>query len=109
MSGRTGRPRAGRVDANQKIIVEALENDGVIVAVLSAVGDGMDDLLCAVPDELFLIECKVAGEKLTPKEKDWHRKCPWRNHVCYTPAEALLVAAHYRAKQPKRAKLEVAA
>jgi len=90
------RGHAGKVDGNQSAIVDALRAVGVVVRSLAGVGDGMNDLLCAVPGELFLIECKEPGEKLTPKQKDWHRECPWRNHIAFTPDDALLIASHYR-------------
>ena len=93
------RGHAGKVDANQQSIVDALKAAGVIVRSLATVGDGMSDLLCAVPQATFLIEVKMPGETLTPKQKDWHRECPWRNHIAHSPEEALAIAAYYRERK----------
>lgn len=100
MANRRG--HAGKVDAVQLPIVAALRAVGVVVRSLAGVGDGMNDLLCAVPGEIFLIECKEPGELLTPKQKDWHREMPWRNHIAHSPAEAIAIAQFYRAKEGKR-------
>lgn len=89
------RGHQGKTDANQTEIVDALRAMGVVVRSLAGVGDGMNDLLCACRGELWLLECKVPGEHLTPKQKAWHAECPWRNHVAYTIGDALLVAQHY--------------
>lgn len=93
------RGHAGKVDGTQAAIVEALRDVGVVVRSLAGVGEGMNDLLCALPGELFLIECKVPGERLTPKQKLWHTECPWRNHIAYSVDEALLIANGYRGKR----------
>jgi hypothetical protein len=99
MANRRG--HAGKVDANQESIVDVLRFHGVIVRSLAGVGDGMNDLLCVLPDVTFLIECKEPGEKLTPKQKDWHRECPYRNHIAYSAAEAVEIAMFYRTKGRK--------
>lgn len=88
--------RAARVDKNQAEIVDALRAIGVVVRSLAVVGDGMNDLLCAIPQATFLIEVKVPGETLTPAQKKWHRECPWRNHICFDISQALDIVSYYR-------------
>ena len=96
MSGRTGPPRSGKVDLGQREIVDALRAAGVVVRSLAGIGDGMNDLLCAVPQATFLIEVKKPGEKLTAAQKRWHAECPWRNHLAYSVDDALRIAGFYR-------------
>lgn len=94
MSRRTG--HNGKVDANQTAIADALRAAGVIVRSLAGVGDGMNDLLCIVPQATFLIECKVPGEKLTPLQLKWHKTAPWRNHIAFNVEQALAIVEFYR-------------
>ena len=101
MSVRAG--HAGKVDANQAAVIAALRACGVVVRSLAGVGEGMNDLLCAVPLATFLIECKMPGEHLTPAQKKWHTECPWRNHVVYTVEQALEIAEFYRTKRKEAA------
>lgn len=89
------RGHAGKVDANHGEIVDALRAMGVVCRSLAGVGDGMNDLLCAVPAATFLIEVKISGQKLTPKQKRWHQECPWRNHLVYTAEQAVAIARFY--------------
>ena len=97
------RGHAGKVDANQEPIVDALRAAGVVVRSLAGIGDGMSDLLCIVPNATFLIECKMPGEKLTPAQKRWHVEAPWRNHIVHSPDEAVAIAQFYRGKQARAA------
>jgi len=92
------RGHAGRVDGNMSEIVDALRAVGVVVRSLAGIGDGMNDLLCVLPQATFLIEVKVSGEQLTPMQKRWHAECPWRNHIAFSAAEAVAIACHYRGK-----------
>lgn len=91
--------RAGRVDANQPAIVEALRGARYSVEPLHGVGGGVPDLLvgagCRCGFRLnFLLEVKD-GDKppserlLTPAQIEWHRD--WRGHVSVvlSPIEAL--------------------
>lgn len=103
MSGRTGPPRSGKVDASHNAHMDALRAAGVICRSLAMVGGGLNDVLCAVPEATFLIEIKEPGETLTPKQKDWHRECPWRNHVSYSPEMSVEIAQFYRGKQVRAA------
>lgn len=103
MSGRTGPPRSGKVDANQQAVIDALRAAGVVVRSLAGIGGGLNDLLCAIPEATFLIEVKMPGEMLTPAQKKWHAECPWRNHIAYSAAEAVAIADFYRGKQSRAA------
>lgn len=97
MSVRAG--HSGKVDGNQQACIDALRASGVVVRSLAAIGGGLNDLLCVVPAATFLIEVKRPGESLTPQQKKWHAECPWRNHVAYSPAEAVAIADFYRSKR----------
>ena len=103
MANRRG--HAGRTDGTQTPIVEALRAAGVFVQSLASVGDGCPDLLCSVRGKepfggvwgsWFLIECKVEGERLTPKQKTWQASAPAATHIAYTPEQAIQIADYYR-------------
>lgn len=96
MSVRAG--HSGKVDLNQQAAIDALRACGVVVRSLAGIGGGLNDLLCAVPQATFLIEMKMPGEHLTPMQKKWHTECPWRNHIAYSPLEAVTIANYYRGK-----------
>jgi hypothetical protein len=87
---------AAKIDANQPEIVEALRAVGISVQSLAEVGSGVPDLLCAVNSINFIIEVKMPGEHLTPKQKSWHRDWRGRTHVAYNIEQALMIAAVYR-------------
>ena len=92
--------RAEKIDLNQPEIVEALRAlPGVIVRSLAGLGDGINDLLVITEPATFLIEVKMPGETLTPKQKDWHRECRWRNHVAYDVESAVAIAKYYLGKK----------
>ena len=97
------RGHAGKVDANHGPIVDALRAAGVVVRSLAGIGDGMNDLLCIVPQATFLIEVKMPGEQLTPAQKRWHVEAPWRNHIAYSAQQAVEIAQHYMTKQARAA------
>jgi len=94
-------PRAPRskTDGNQREIIVALEAAGVVVRDLSAVGEGMNDLFCALPAAHFLIEVKMPGQLLNARQKKWHALCPWRNHIAHSAAEAVAIAEYYKEKK----------
>lgn len=97
------RGHAGKVDANQAAVVDALRAAGVVVRSLAGIGDGMNDLLCIIQQATFLIEVKMPGEQLTPAQKRWHVEAPWRNHIAYSAQQAVEIAAFYRGKQVRAA------
>ena len=67
-----------RTDANQSRIVSALRQCGVRVLILSQLGHGVPDLLCAPKHgPMLLLEIKdgtkpPSAQKLTPDEAEWH-------------------------------------
>lgn len=74
----------GRVDANQREIVEALRVVGCSVQVLSAVGHGCPDLLVGHHGANILLELKdgskpPSARRLTEDEERWHRG--WQGEV----------------------------
>lgn len=72
-----------RVDKNQADIVNALRAVGASVAVLSAVGRGVPDLLVGFRGVNYLLEVKNLdgrGDALTPAEVEFFET--WRGHVC---------------------------
>ena len=84
--------RARRTDLNQKAIVQALRDAGVIVEVMSDVGRGFPDLVAHTRGRVVFLEVKRPGHlKLTPDEAAWHQR--WREHVhvVTTPQEAIAV------------------
>ena len=87
---------APKIDANQPEIVAALRAVGVSVQSLASVGDGCPDLLCAVNTMTFIIEVKMPGERLNPRQKSWHRDWRGRAHVAYNVEQALAIAERYR-------------
>jgi hypothetical protein len=68
-----------RVDANQPEIVRALRQVGATVQHLHTVGHGCPDLLVARNGNMYLLEIKVGGARLTDDERKWH-EC-WAAHV----------------------------
>ena len=70
------RGHQGRVDANQKSIVDALRAEGLSVCSLAGLGNGVPDLLIGANGRTFLAEIKD-GEKcpshrtLTPDQVQW--------------------------------------
>ena len=66
--------RAGRIDANQGVIVAALRSVGCSVAITSGAGNGLPDLLVGRMGETYLLELKNPNvdnthKKLTPAEQ----------------------------------------
>lgn len=79
--------RASRTDRNQKQIVELLRTLGCLVQDLSAVGQGVPDLLVYHPRcGLVLVEIKDGSlspsrQALTPAEAAWHLR--WSSAPLY--------------------------
>lgn len=73
--------RRGRIDDNQRIIVDTLRTAGATVVLLSDVGKGVPDLLVGFRGVTLLMEVKD-GKKppsdrlLTPDQQRWHAE--WR-------------------------------
>ena len=94
---------AAKVDGNHNEIVDALRATNVSVQSLAEVGDGCPDILCGCGGpggHNFIIEIKMPGEPLRPRQKKWH--ADWRGpvHVAFSVEDALQIALRYR--QPKR-------
>lgn len=98
---------AARVDANQKLIVEALRKCGATVQSLAMVGKGVPDLLVGYRGKNYLMEIKDGAkppsrQRLTQDEIDWHAN--WRGDVkTITSAEAAIevVTAEMRKAKTK--------
>ena len=86
---------AAKIDANQPEIVDALRALGCSVQSLASVGDGCPDLLIGVANVWFLIEVKMPGELLNPRQKRWHAEAMGRTHLARTVDEALTIAKKY--------------
>ena len=81
--------RAARVDANQAEIVDALRSVGAAVQSLAAVGRGVPDLLVGFRGKLYLLEVKMPGEKLTPRELTWHTFWAGYASIVYSAEDAI--------------------
>ncbi len=102
MSGRTGRPRAGKVDGNQKLILATVIEEGASAVSTSAIGNGFGDIIGAINWQTFMMEVKDPAQppskrRLTPAEKEFHRTWKGRIHVVETPEQARIVVRHYAA------------
>ena len=87
--------RRGRVDENQRAVVEELRAHGVSVHSLAAVGAGVPDLLCGWQGRNWLFEVKNPRQKpsdrrLTPDEREWH--AGWRGQVTTVETAAAALA-----------------
>lgn len=80
----------GRVDQNQREIVDALITVGATVHDLSGVGGGCPDLLVGFRGENHLLELKFKRGKLNDKQVAWHDN--WRGSavVVRNVTEALM-------------------
>lgn len=70
--------RAAKIDANQPAIVAALRKAGAMVYSLSAVGQGIPDLLVGYAGRTALIEVKdgskpPSARTLTADQQAWHQ------------------------------------
>lgn len=86
-SGYIGRRK--RVDANQRIIAEALRKAGVGVCILSAAGDGIPDLLCANHERTWLVEVKTATGDLTADQTRFFGSWPGEIQLVRTVEDAM--------------------
>ena len=73
--------RYGRVDDNQKRIVQALREAGCRVLSLANVGSGCGDLLVNRAGKLYMFEVKdgaksASRRKLTPHQVQFHKDWP---------------------------------
>ena len=74
------RGHAGRVDTNQRAIVDAFRRLGWSVTILSQVGKGCPDLVCGRHGVNLLVEVKDGKGVLTEDEEAWWTG--WRGQVC---------------------------
>lgn len=83
--------RRPRVDANQKLIVEALRAAGVSVCSLAGAGDGIPDLLCATADPLrtWLVEVKTKDGTLKPDQTRFFASWPGEIQLVRSCEDAL--------------------
>ena len=87
--------RAGRIDANQGVIVAALRGVGASVAITSGAGNGLPDLIVGFRGETFLLEVKdgakvPSAKRLTEAEQTFVDN--WRGRpvvIVETVADAL--------------------
>ncbi len=80
--------RAAKTDLAQRETVRALRDIGASVQVLSAVGQGVPDLMCGYHGVNVLLELKTGKAKLTKDEMDWHAKWGGQVAIVNTPEDA---------------------
>lgn len=68
--------RAAKIDANHRLIVDALRACGWLVMSLAALGKGAPDLLIFRQGVWKLIEVKGPKGKLTPMQESFHGLWP---------------------------------
>lgn len=68
-----------KVDANQAKIVHELKALGLTVCDLSAVGQGVPDLIVGFQGVNLLVEVKNSRGVLTSSQKEWHER--WKGKV----------------------------
>jgi len=76
--------RAGKADANQQRIVNALRDMGCTVSITSMVGKGFPDLVAGFRGRNLLLEVKdgdkaPSEQKLTEDQEKWHQE--WKGQV----------------------------
>lgn len=86
----------GKVDANQKAIVQGLRDLGFSVVSTASLGAGAPDIsvgmLCVKRGLLnFFFEIKVPGARLTIAEKEFHARWRGQIDVIYSLDDALMV------------------
>lgn len=83
-------------DANEREIIEALDQIGCTVTQLSA--KGVPDLLVGYRGKNFLIEVKQPKGKLTPDQLEFHAQWMGVIHVVTNPNEAIetVIKVHAR-------------
>ena len=93
----------GKVDGNHAAIVKALQDAGICVQSLAAVGQGVPDLLVSWRGVNVLLEVKDPAQDpckraLTAAQKEWHARWSGQLAVVETPEQAIdSVLAHARA------------
>jgi hypothetical protein len=87
--------KAAKIDSNQPEIVEALRAMGCTVQSTASIGDGFPDLIVAIEGECFVLEVKVPGEQLNPRQRRWHNEWVGRAYVVWTIDQALAIAKKY--------------
>lgn len=83
---------ARKPDANQAVIVAALEKIGALVHDMSLMGSGFPDLLVGYKGCFYLLEVKTGKRKLNKLQVPFHKK--WKGYsifVVHSPKEALEV------------------
>jgi len=83
------RGHQGRVDPNQREIVQALRQAGVTVTILSGMGDGIPDLLCCTHERTWLIEVKTKAGTLKPDQTKFFASWPGEIQLCRTVDDAI--------------------
>ena len=84
-------------DANEPLIVDALESHGIKVKRVSH--ESLPDLLCGYKKVFFWVECKMLGEQLTKaQERFWSDWDGYPIYIAYSVDHALAIAKGYRRK-----------
>ena len=87
--------QARKVDANQGDIVDAMRAVGAFVQSMADLGDGCPDLLVCWRGHWIVIEVKVPGELLNPRQKKWHIDSGGRVHVARDVNDAMTILGGY--------------
>ena len=95
--------RHGRVDANQKEIVQTIRGFGASVTVLSDVGCGCPDLVVGYRGHNFLFEVKdntkpPSQQKLTTDQLKWHNGWRGSAQIIKCPADVVRFLTRVRPK-----------
>jgi hypothetical protein len=80
---------AKRVDQNQPAIVEAIRQVGGEVMHTHEIGHGCPDLLAVWRGQLYLLEVKSPGGRLTHDETTWHQRWPGPVYIVRSVDDAL--------------------
>jgi hypothetical protein len=92
---RTG--HRGRVDGNQKEIIQKLRECGMQAHSIAQVGDGIPDVLVGFRGLTLVLEVKEPGETLTPAECKFLENWPGQHSVVTSFDDAYaVVTAHAR-------------
>lgn len=93
-----GMRRAGKIDASQPGIVEALQAAGCSIQSLAGLGKGVPDVLATRAGQVFLFECKTPKaskhKETEAKQKTWAERMGITVHVVSTPEQAVAVLLH---------------
>jgi Holliday junction resolvase len=79
----------GKVDLNQREIVEALRKAGAKVAITSNLGNGYGDLVVGFRGVMMWMEIKSKGGRLTQDEKVFYSDWAEYTVVVYSVEDAL--------------------